>query len=149
MAGAAGVTHAVDLMDKTALRDAATIIVLRDWRRYNTRLRWVSAGRVMPNKYAYSPVARLMLTTGVNDVPDMGLSAECSVPTRWRRCDRELAQKRGRFGTPRALARCTTRLAWVCSAGHRLTNLNCLSRRYAMGNPRRFDARFFMDAAIL
>lgn len=146
-------------MDKTVLRDAATIIVLRDGDTRPAILmgqRGASAA-FMPNKYVF-PGGAVDASDGdiALDVPDLGLSADSALPPNALAAAaiRELWEETGQvLGRRAAWPDAPNGWRGFAATGHRpdAANLDFVFRAVTpLGRPRRFDARFFLvDAAHL
>jgi 8-oxo-dGTP pyrophosphatase MutT (NUDIX family) len=147
-----------DTLDKTAIRDAATVIVVRDRITKPSILMGQrgSSAAFMPNKYVFPGGA---VDAGDNKIPlgaDLPkLDAERltqdstrAAPALATAAIRELWEETGQIlGTPSVWDNAPTDWRGFAERGHRpnASALNFMFRAVTpQGNPRRFDARFFM-----
>ena len=155
-------TRMADTIDKTALRDAATVIVVRDRLSKPSILmgqRGASAA-FMPNKYVFPGGAvdagDSDVTLGA-DLPELeakrlAQDSTRAAPALATAAIRELWEETGQIlGTPAVWDDAPTDWRGFAERGHR-PNASVLSFMFRAvtprGRPRRFDARFFMVDAI-
>lgn len=148
------------MTDKTALRDAATVIVLRE----NTSVLMGQRGKsaaFLPGKFVFPGGAvdasdRQVPVAGLNAVCDARLATESQVPTKALAAAavRELWEETGHIlGIEGQWDAPPAEWADFGQTGH-LPDASALSYFFRavtpVGNPRRFDARFFLaDAQAL
>ena len=155
-----GLANRLPMTDKTAIRDAATVIVLRN----KTSVLMGQRGKTaafMPGKFVFpggavDPTDAQIISTGMNAACAMRLSQESRIPNAAlvAAAIRELWEETGQvLGAPGSWDSPPEDWADFAQTGH-LPDASALTFFFRAvtpaGRPRRFDARFFLvDAKAL